>query len=81
MKKANFKAFKGGHVLSGNWFWAVTHQGELVDDEILRPTVLITVNHSTAYSKGFDPQQVAEIIAEALSAAQESGRLDRSKYL
>ena len=77
VKKAEFKAFKGGVVKSGNWYWAVTHQGCLVGDEHVRPTVLISVNHSVCYAYGFDPEQVAEIIAEALDAAQESGRLKR----
>ncbi len=61
------EAYKAGDVESGNWNWAVG----LRHFESSRPSQMATINTTACWAHKLDPERLAVIMADALSAELE----------
>ncbi len=61
------EAYKAGDVESGNWNWAVG----LPRFKGSRPSQMATINSTACYAHKMDPERLAMIMADALSAELE----------
>jgi hypothetical protein len=63
MKKALF-AYKHGDVQSGNWTWAIGAKANIGE----RPLCVATLNFHGANAAGYDCEQLAKEIEQAINA-------------